>query len=278
MENGLINLFKGNYMIELNKADFPSILPLVTNSNQAVIPLSITQGINPGRIFVDQKENPAIVLIWTTVGYYFLFGDPASANLSQISQIISEIFVPASQDMGETGFILIPSRDDWKPFIASILSGQEVIEIFRMPHSLDKQQFLQTMEKLPNLPKGFEIREIDTDLAKRIGILASWATIEDFLNNGVGFAIMKDDQLAAYCYSVFLSEDAIEIDVYTNENFRKLGLAKVVSSTLIDYCLENGKKPNWECFWNNSPSLRLAEKLGYSAKKEYPVYFWEMGG
>lgn len=263
-------------MFELHKNDFSVILPLLSHSKQEVLPFSIAQGINPGRIFVNQQTNPTIVLIWTTVGYYFLFGDPATANLSQISQTISEIFVPASQVLGETGFILIPSNEDWDPTITSILPGKDVIVIYRTPHTIDIQKFSQNLQQQTNLPPGYVLQNVDSFLAEKIGVLASWASIDDFLNNGIGFTIMKDGQLASYCYSVFSSEDAIEIDVHTNENFRKLGLATIVSSTVIDKCLSHAKKPNWECFWDNTPSLRLAEKLGYSTEKEYPVYYWEM--
>ncbi len=263
-------------MFELNKNDYSVILPLLANSKQRVLPFSIAQGINPGRIFVNHQANPTIALIWTTVGYYFLFGDPDSANLSEISQIISEIFVPASQATGETGFILIPSSDDWNHTISSILPGQDVIEIYRTPHTLNIQNFLHNLQQQANLPSGYVLQNVDSFMAEKIGVLASWASIDDFLNKGIGFAIMKDGQLASYCYSVFSSEDAIEIDVHTKENFRGLGLATLVSSPVINQCIANGKNPNWECFWDNTPSLRLAEKLGYSVEKEYPVYYWEI--
>lgn len=262
-------------MIELQKADYATILPLISDSKQKVLPFSIAQGINPGRIFVDQKESPTTVLIWTTVGYYFLFGDPDSANLSDISQTISETFVPASQATGETGFILIPSSDYWKPTITSILPGQEVIEIYRTPHTLDIQKFSLNYRHQTILPTGYVLQKLDNHLVEKIGVLASWVSIDDFLTNGVGFAIMKDDQLASYCYSVFSSDKVIEIDVHTDENFRGLGLATVVSSTLIHNCLGNGKKPNWECFWDNKPSLNLAKKLGFVALDDYPVFYWE---
>ena len=262
-------------MFELNKNDYSVILPLLVNSKQEVLPFSIAQGINPGRIFVDHNDHPNIVLIWTTVGYYFLFGDPEFANLSKISQTLSNIFVLASKASGETGFILIPSNDSWKSVIPFVLPDQKVIEIFRTPHELDKQKFSQEILPKAIVPEGFEIRKLEADLAEKIGVLASWSSIDDFLTHGIGYAVMKEGQLASYCYSVFSSQEAVEIDVQTIENFRGLGLATLVCSTLMQASILKGKKPNWECFKDNSSSLKLAERLGYSAKHEYPVYFWE---
>jgi hypothetical protein len=262
-------------MIELQKSDFSSVLPLLSSSKQEVLPFSIAQGINPGRIFIDQMEKPNIVLIWTTVGYYFLFGIPSEKLIPQNSQLIEKVFVPASQESGETGFIIIPSTDEWKPFIPSILPGREVIEIFRSPHTFDRQKISTINSLKSEIPPGYVMQKMDSVLAEKIGVLASWSSIYDFLTHGSGFALLKDGQLVSYSYSVFSSSEAVEIDVHTTEKFRGSGLATLTCSTLIKDILINGKKPNWECFWENTPSLRLAEKLGFTAKNDYPVYFWE---
>lgn len=262
-------------MFELNRSDFSSILPFISSSKQEVLPFSIAQGINPGRIFVDQIEKPNIVFIWTTVGYYFLFGNPSEKLIPHSNQVICDVFVPASQKGGENGFILIPSSDGWKPFMSSILTGCGFIEIFRTPHTFDRQKFATIKSAKPEIPPGFDMQKIDSCLAEEIGVLASWSTINDFLTNGSGFAILNNGQIASYSYTVFSSSEAVEIDVQTAENFRGLGLATLTSIALIEDILLKGKNPNWECFWENTPSLRLAEKLGFTAKNDYPVFFWE---
>jgi RimJ/RimL family protein N-acetyltransferase len=263
-------------MIELNPSEFPSVLPLLIHSKQEVIPFAICQGINPGRIFIDQKANPQIVMIWSTVGYYFLFGDPSLiGDLDPISQILTQVFIPASQALGETGFILIPSSTSWETIIPTILPDREVIEIYRRPHILDFNFFRQKADWRMKIPPGFHFQSIDESIALKIGVLASWSSVDDFITNGIGYAMMKGGEIASTCISVFSSLEKVEIDVHTNEKFRRQGLAELVCTAFIEKCIQSGKTPNWECFSDNELSQYLAKKLGFVALDDYPVFYWE---
>ncbi len=263
-------------MIELNPSEFPSVLPLLVDSRQQVLPFAICQGINPGRIFIDQNDNPQIVMIWTTVGYYFLFGDPSSiSDLESNSQILTQVFIPASQAVGETGFILIPSSPSWNAMIPMLLPDREVIEIYRLPHVLNFNSFLQKADWRLKIPPDFHLQSIDESIALKIGVLASWSSMENFLTNGIGYALLKGEEIATTCVSVFSSSEKVEMDVHTVEEFRRQGLADLICSVFIEKCIQSGKLPNWECFWDNEPSVNLAKKLGLIAQKEYPVFYWE---
>lgn len=259
-------------MIELNQTEFANILPLLVGSKQQVLPYAICQGMNPGRVFVDCREIPQVALIWSPVGYYFLFGEPAQTmDLSAIGRVLTEIFIPASQAAGESGLILIPSTGVWKGYLPVLLPNREVIEIYRRPFTFSALQFAPQR----TIPQGFRLQAVDAALAERLGVLASWTTVEDFLANGVGFALLAGDEVAGACSSVFASHEKVEIDVHTAEKYRRRGFAMLTASALIEACLQRGKQPNWECFWDNEPSNTLAGKLGFKPLPDYPVYYWE---
>ncbi len=263
-------------MIELTSPEFLRILPLLAGIEQKVLPYAICEGINPGRVFVDRPENPTAALIWTTVGYYFLCGKPQpGTDLAGIAAVLSEEFLPASQAAGETGFILIPSHDSWKAHLPALLPGREVIEIYRRPFAFDPARFAACGDWRAQIPPGFRLQALDASLAERAGVLASWATIEDFLANGLGFAILAGDEIASVCLSVFATRAMMELDVHTGEKFRRRGLAQAAASALIEACLQSGRQPNWECFWENEPSTSLALKLGFTPLPDYPVMYWE---
>lgn len=273
-------------MLELDPARFTSVQPLLAGIKQKVLPDAICQGINPGRIFVDQHENPKIALLWSPVGYYFLAGDPAQAkDLTDISQVLTEIFVPASQATGETGFILIPSDPNWKKYLPALLPGREVkvpatqwsgIEIYRRPFAFDSTQFAALGNWRERVPEGFRIQPLNAALAEQVGVLSSWAFIDDFLQNGLGFVLLDGEEIASACHSVFASHTHLEIDVHTDEKYQRRGFATLVASAFIEACLARGQQPNWECFWENDASTALASKLGFSAEADYPVWFWEV--
>ncbi len=62
----------------------------------------------------------------------------------------------------------------------------------------------------------------------------------------------------ASSYSIY--DSGIEIEVATNYNHRRKGLATIVSAALILDCLEKEIYPNWDAA--NTTSAKLAEKLG----------------
>ena len=56
------------------------------------------------------------------------------------------------------------------------------------------------------------------------------------------------------------------------EEYRRKGLATVVSAALVEYGLKQGLTPQWDAA--NSVSVKLAEKLGYNNPQPYDVFFW----
>lgn len=263
-------------MIELTLPEFPRVLPLLIGIQQAVLPYAICEGINPGRVFVDQREEPHTALIWTPVGYYFIAGEPGhTGSIEKISQTLTEIFVPASRAGGESGFILIPSTESWKVHLPTLLPNRQVIEIYRRLHIFDLAQFARSVDWFTRIPQDFRLQQVDETLAEEVGVLISWASIEDFLAKGLGFALLEGTEIASVCTSVFSSHTRMEIDVHTLESYQRRGFAVLVTSAFIKACLQLGKQPNWECFWDNEPSTALAVKMGFRPLLDYPVYFWE---
>jgi len=263
-------------MLELDQTEFSSIQPLLAGIKQKVLPDAICQGLNPGRIFVDRRENSRTALIWSPVGYYFLAGNPAQTkDLTDISRVLIEIFVPVSQATGETGFILIPSDHSWKRHLPALLPGRKVIEIYRRPFAFDPAQFAALGNWRERLPAGFRLQTVDAALAERVGVLSSWASMDAFLANGLGLALLDGDEITGTCHSVFASRGRLEIDVHTAEKYQRRDFAVLVASAFIEECLKRGQQPNWECFWDNKASTDLAGKLGFNAEPDYPVWFWE---
>ena len=263
-------------MIELDPDGFSNVLPLISGIKQAVLPYAICEGINPGRVFVDRRDAPRTALIWSGAGYYFLAGKPTQArDLTSISQVLTETFIPASQATGETGFILITSSEAWKSYLPRLLPGREVIEIYRRTYTFDPAQFSARGDWRSRIPHGFCLQPVDAALVEQVGMLASWASISDFLTNGLGFALLDGDKIASVCTSVFACRERVEIDVHTAENYQRRGCAMLTASALIEECLRRGIQPNWECFWDNVTSSALAVKLGFTILQDYPVFYWE---
>jgi len=263
-------------LIELHPSEFASVLPLLASIKQKVLPRAICQGYSPGRIFVDWRDHPQLVMVWSTLGYYFIAGVPHRPHdWVEASRVLAQIFVPASQAGGESSFILVPAQEGWKEHLPDLLPDRDVIEIYRRPFQFDRARFKPLGRWQDRLPEGVQLRIMDAALTDKIGAPPGWSSPDAFLERGLGVVLLAGGEIASLCTSVFASHEHLEIDIHTEDRHQRQGFATLTASAFIEVCLQLGKHPNWECFWDNEASNALAEKLGFHAEADYPVYYWE---
>ncbi len=264
-------------MIEIPLEDFTSILPLLTASKQPVVPRAVCEGYNPGRIFVDEPGDPAGAMIWLSCGYLYLVGNPPGGFTDDdLADLLCETFALAWQAAGESGFILVPFSPVWTAAIEDFLKGRLHEVIYRRTFAFHPERFASRRGWQEHIPPGFVLQGVDEQLAEGLGGMSTWASPQDYLAHGLGFCLLKDGEIISSCTSVFTTQTGVEIDVHTQEAQRGRGYAALTATALIDACLQQGRMPNWECFWDNEPSSALARKLGFEMKEDYPVYYWEM--
>jgi len=258
-------------LTELQPDQFSQISSLLAALPQTVLPSAICQRHNPGRVFVDNPLSPQRALLWTSVGYFFLCGEPIHdpATSQALSACLTETMIPASQ---ERGSILITSPG-WETMIDRLLPGRNLIRIFRRPFCLNSQAFASLT--LPPLPPGFNLVPMDAGLARGSILAATWGSAEAFARRGFGYALLHDGEIASSCAAVFASHNAVEIDIQTAEPYRRRGLALITAAAFLNECNRRGLRPNWECFWDNLPSAALAARLGFQPLPDFPVTYWE---
>lgn len=246
-----------------------------------LLPGAILEGMNPGRVFVDQPKDPRLAMIWTSSGYYFLAGDPPEIEmLADIRRTLHEVFVAESKRQEERGFILYPYPPTWEPAMQVILQGRQFYPIFRRQFQFSRERFERHTGWRERIPAGMRLSLIDRELLNESGsryageIPPTWASTEAFLAGGLGILILDGEQVASQCTAVYASSRGYEIDIFTAEPYRRRGLGFLAACAFIEASLERGKHPNWECFWDNEASSNLAEKLGYIPQQDYPIYYW----
>ena len=100
--------------------------------------------------------------------------------------------------------------------------------------------------------------------------------IENLVKTGFGFCILdENDKLASCAYTPFPFTDEFEIQVFTENSpeYRRKGLATVVSAALIEYGLERNLIPHWDAA--SESSVKLALKLGYSKPKTWEAFYYK---
>ncbi|MED1565837.1 GNAT family N-acetyltransferase [Bacillus paramycoides] len=231
----------------------------------STIVLSYLQG-HMGNAWVDNLENPTVAQI--TVGIFvFYAGDPNAEEAEELLYNLPDFT------------LAIVDSDEWKHRIETVHKGSiEKIQRFRFSKNPEDLDRVHIQKLLSTLPEEYEIKKIDKDIAKASSFhelsedfISQFDSIDDFIDRGVGYAILHNGQVVSAATSFSIYDVGIEIEIASHPNHRRKGLATVVASVLILDCLDRGKYPSWD--GANSESVKLAKKLGYTFKESYDTYF-----
>ena len=99
---------------------------------------------------------------------------------------------------------------------------------------------------------------------------SNFETEEEFFQYGMGYVVMKDNEIIAGASSYSFDGERLEITIETKEEYRKKGLALACASKIILESLSKNIFPRWDAA--NLSSVALAKKLGYRYSHEYTVY------
>jgi len=129
------------------------------------------------------------------------------------------------------------------------------------------------------LPPECHIRPIDRQLLMRCqwrGEMAFYCgSLDNFLENGIGLCLMRDDQIIVEAYASALGESRAELGAITWEPFRGRGYAPIACAYLIETCARRGYQPYWSCDAGNLASRRVARKLGFRQERAYKILEYE---
>ncbi|WP_242235019.1 GNAT family N-acetyltransferase [Bacillus cereus group sp. BfR-BA-01316] len=230
-----------------------------------VVLLSYLQG-HMGNAWVNDLENPKVAQI--TVGIFtFYAGD---SNAKEIEELLRNI---------PERILVIVNSDEWKKRLETF-HERKIDKFLRYKFKRNPEVFNRSKLQsfITALPKGYELRKIDEHIANDPTLhnvsedfTSQFRSIDDYVNRGIGYCILYNGEVVCGASSYSIYDNGIEIEVATNLDHRRKGLATVVCAALILNCLEKGKYPNWDAA--NSTSAKLAEKLGYVFDKAYDTYF-----
>ena len=99
-----------------------------------------------------------------------------------------------------------------------------------------------------------------------------WNNSAQFLDQGIGFSLRLNGELACTAFSAYVDEGCLEFGIESVPQFRGMGFARGTCSALIDYCLGNRLEPVWACRLENTGSYLLAQELGFEPIRFLPFY------
>jgi RimJ/RimL family protein N-acetyltransferase len=240
---------------------------------------SILKGHSRGKIFVDNLERPTSALIWAINCMYFFVGDPNNHAFNQdFLRFFSQDLAPENLSLGARAFICTFLQEDtWQETVKDYFKEKTLDIDYRQEFSFNRNH-KEHLEKKPDF-SDLAVKMITPDLFENNknpllseDICEFWYTLDDFFKKGLGFCLLKNNQILSSCYACYASDQGLEINIITyDEKDRKKGYAKIVAWAFIQHCLRHDLSFRWEAY-ENSPSSALAEKLGFEKKKKYLCY------
>lgn len=92
-------------------------------------------------------------------------------------------------------------------------------------------------------------------------------------NHQINEENVENLQVVSWACAAGVISGQLEIAIETIPDYRKKGLARIVCSALIEYCLAHSLTPVWNCRRSNRGSVMLALCLGFVEKDLHLPYF-----
>lgn len=269
-------------MILLNKKDYLKLIePLKNVSINNLFARAVIEQKAPGVIYVDDIKNQNTFYVLHSYGMSLLFGDWTN---NEFNQQFKEYALNSNHIRDKYEWMQV-FPDDWNNILSNLFGNNLVKHIDNTKESgvveLNsrvnfKFSYEKYMKRIKKENENVMIIKTDADIFLNMsGAVAPkyyWHNEIDFLENGVGFSLLYNKQLAATAFSSWIFEDKLEIGIETIEEFRGKGFAEMVCEAIIEYCIANKYEPIWSCRLENNGSYKLALKLGFEPIMEKPYY------
>ena len=268
---------------ELTPDQFAGVRPLFAGFDYSLSLQAAIEGINPGRIFVDDAGSPRTGLALTVEGYLLAGEHDDPEILEALRQLLRDsIFTGKVYVNGDDSLSLAVHPEAWEARLPELIPTYEALRLTRY-HYLCRQV---SLDWRGTLPEGYERRRIDRDLLADPGLVlpedfgaggqieACWGSVAHFLDKGIGFCLLHGGEVVSHCSADCAASGQVDVGVYTHPAHRRKGLAAAVVAATVEHCLSHGSRQvGWHCNAENVASWKTAERVGFRRNREY-VYYW----
>ncbi|RLV10159.1 hypothetical protein CTZ27_02710 [Streptomyces griseocarneus] len=246
-------------LVEVAAADLPRLASLFDPDypNLAFVH-AVIDGAIPGRAWARfQGDAPVTCLVATTAPFCMAAGAMSPAFFTEARTLLT--------GHGEVQLIHPPGADTeaWAQQ-AGFTAGQ------RMHFTHARSGFVAAP---PVVPDGYALVRIDAETFSGLEspmARSIFGTGAHYVAHAVGFALVKDGQVAADAHGV-LGGGLNELGANTHPDHRRKGLASVALAAVSHWGNEQGLRSIVTCHADKAPSIALARKLGLTEEFSYPI-------
>ncbi|MGD6940937.1 GNAT family N-acetyltransferase [Cytobacillus gottheilii] len=265
---------------ELKESEFYVCKELL-NENGQLEAKAIVEGINPGRIFVDDMESPASGLIWlgNNDGFIFIGNERNDEFNAGLNHLIDTVIAPDANKVGLIWFEGVGNHPQWNATIEKVFANRRLGSWNQRVYTLQKDDYkaggksaLEEGYKIVQISEIFNDKQITNIDFLHAKIGAYWASSESFFQRGAGYCVVQQNKIVSVCFSGFVVEPFHCVDIETLEEHRGKKLAQLAADAFVEDCLNHNFVPYWDCMESNKPSIAVAENIGFKNVFNYIGY------
>lgn len=268
---------------ELKKSEFHKCKNLLYEQGQLEAK-AVVEGVNPGRIFVDDIDSPTSGLIWlgNNDGFFFVGNERNKGFNTELNNFIDTVIAPDAKKVGLTWFEGIGNHNKWNETIKKVFENRNLGSWKQRVYTLQKSDYKCNFELI--VEEGYNIVKINASLYENNNksirnieflhtkILEFWSSPKRFFNEGIGYCVLYKNEVVSVCFSGFVVDNVHCIDIETLKEHQGKKLAQKVALTFVEDCLDNNLIPYWDCMDSNKPSIAVAENIGFRNVFNYVGY------
>lgn len=262
-------------LYELDQSAYEKVRPLYRELDFHLCCLAVLDGINPGRVFVDDPAEPKSSFMLSPEGCYLAGAEDNAA----FNQALNEGFFSGRFfTWPDAVFYIVVSSDAWIEQVKLIFAPRPPLFLARRHYVCRKLAF----DWRDYVPDGFTVQPITETLLNHAQIpdhilewiSNNWGSRDYFLQQGFGTVTLHGDKVVSWSLSDCVSGDGCEIGIHTDENYRQRGLAAITAAASVERAFSRGLSlVGWQCSEDNFGSIRTAEKVGFELERHYTMYF-----
>ncbi|WP_078552143.1 GNAT family N-acetyltransferase [Bacillus alkalicellulosilyticus] len=272
---------------ELKKSDFYKCRDLLFEQGQ-IDAKAIVEGVNPGRIFVDDIASPTSGLIWlgNNDGFIFIGNERNEGFNSNLNTLIDTVIKPEAMKVGLTWFEGIGEDSKWDETIKKVFENRGLGSWNQKVYTLHKSDYNHNSH--PSIEEGYTIVKISEPFFNNrdksnenidflhSNILDFWSLPQSFFNEGIGYCAVYKNRVVSLCTSGFVVNNVHAINIETLEEHQGKKLAQKLALSFVEECFTNNFVPYWDCMESNKPSVAVAEKVGFRNIFGYKGYEFKL--
>jgi len=258
-------------MFELSKDHYGRLLePVMQVPFNMLMARSVLSHHVDGKVFLDSLESPKSFYIIHPYGMTYLCGDSSNETFNQA---LFDYFA-GNSDARKTDEWLQAFPRDWDLVLNRLVEDGKASPHSRLNFKFNPEKFYETYRQIDK--SRYEIIPTPTDLlfeiSGRVVPKDYWKTPEQLNNMAKAFTVMADGKPASTAFPSARHDDKLEIGIETAAEYHGKGLGYLACAALIEYCLENNLEPVWSCRLENTASVNLCKKLGFTEVLRMPYY------